>query len=229
MSFNPLFIRGKLQGQIRIAEVKDIFDLMFQSLIHQGKIARGQRKLTGRRTAVCKFQSLIHQGKIASEIDVCGWSHFIIEFQSLIHQGKIARTLQRFSVCIFRTAVFQSLIHQGKIASVAKARNLYKAAIDYLSFNPLFIRGKLQGRPGAAQRKTSKQTVSIPYSSGENCKNRSNAIPAGKESARFQSLIHQGKIASHPSKNWGQAQLEAASFNPLFIREKLQEKLKNQC
>jgi len=63
-------------------------------------------------------------------------------FQSLIHQGKNASAHPRTMVLpTLRRPVFQSLIHQGKNASALEGEiNLTKMN----SFNPLFIRGKMQ-------------------------------------------------------------------------------------
>ncbi|HOL89460.1 MAG TPA: hypothetical protein PK965_09615, partial [Anaerohalosphaeraceae bacterium] len=81
-------------------------------------------------------------------------------FQSLIHQGKNASP-KSAAVCDsdFQLLTFQSLIHQGK-----NARHLddwLPEHTELSSFNPLFIRGKMQDRPlqvlcfqGVARAKT---------------------------------------------------------------------------
>jgi len=65
-----------------------------------------------------------------------------VPFQSLIHQGKIASGFDFANLFIDVIEGFQSLIHQGKIAS---------SSSTFLS--PFFL-----------------LIVSIPYSSGKNCK-----------------------------------------------------------
>ena len=62
--------------------------------------------------------------------------------------------------------------------------------------------------------------VSIPYSSGKNCKKEYVGCPHIL-SMLFQSLIHQGKIA-RISLHRDKSQKSIRCFNPLFIREKLQ-------
>jgi len=140
--------------------------------------------------------------------------------------------------------LFQSLIHQGKIARVL----LSAQHPDQLKrcFNPLFIREKLQVLT-YRRVKNLLQPVSIPYSSGKNCKKKRKlrnkkgeknevSIPysSGKNCKLadwsemdilillgFQSLIHQGKIARSLIGS-AASRPPNPGFNPLFIREKLQ-------
>ncbi|GEM_PF-4185049 len=170
-------------------------------------------------------------------------------FQSLIHQGKNASGKLGL---YYRTGfeVFQSLIHQGKNARKGEVQELDGDNIG--SFNPLFIRGKMQGLKAAGYTIDEIFDVSIPYSSGEKCK----ALSEGKRpetlNYEFQSLIHQGKNArpspggqlnSIPSRKrvsipyssgekcktgnqpYSRHFVDIYSFNPLFIRGKMQAAL----
>jgi len=91
-SFNPLFIRGKMQD-VPVGVNLDAIVKEFQSLIHQGKNASGIDTNNPKRLAQ-KFQSLIHQGKNASKSALIAAELPVLRFQSLIHQGKNARALQ---------------------------------------------------------------------------------------------------------------------------------------
>jgi len=123
---------------------------MFQSLIHQGKIASGHFIKIRSPRSDDLFQSLIHQGKIASRLfRLEGEAPEIAVFQSLIHQGKIARVIPlRFFVAPFSGRRFNPLFIREKL----QARHGRNVSLLQLGnrFNPLFIREKLQGRRNSA-------------------------------------------------------------------------------
>jgi len=74
-----------------------------------------------------EFQSLIHQGKIARLSEAQYITYRGIKFQSLIHQGKIAREMaEALQVGQAVNWMFQSLIHQGKIARTSMWRLTYR-------------------------------------------------------------------------------------------------------
>jgi len=111
---------------------------------------------------------------------------------------------------------FQSLIHQGKNASSKMGivlRFVGGVSIPYSS-------GEKCKDNGIDWRIYDYDVVSIPYSSGEKCK----ALSEGKRPETlnyvFQSLIHQGKNAREVNCSCGAAL--KGSFNPLFIRGKMQ-------
>jgi len=191
-SFNPLFIREKLQGLIAL-----LFSFKqskeFQSLIHQGKIAR-MAPAPVIRTTPPVFQSLIHQGKIASgqrgrkrRGRSCGSFNplfireklqddgrppsggpFAIDVSIPYSSGKNCkgRSCWKITGTTF-SLTFQSLIHQGKIARPAAVVKMF---CGLGCFNPLFIREKLQVHPLKNYESGLPSNVSIPYSSGKNCK-----------------------------------------------------------
>jgi len=72
------------------------------------------------------------------------------------------------------------------------------------------------------QDRSLQSAVSIPYSSGKNCKGSSALELTIAGVLLFQSLIHQGKIASFFAP-YPIPSIHYSRFNPLFIREKLQE------
>jgi len=65
--------------------------------------------------------------------------------------------------------MFQSLIHQGKIARAGKRGTQVNSFYEW-RFNPLFIREKLQDGDITLDEAFPPLEVSIPYSSGKNCK-----------------------------------------------------------
>ena|GEM_PF-5378151 len=77
---------------MRIVELK--IDFEFQSLIHQGKIARTDK--TG-FIVLCSgdcFNPLFIREKLQDNNLFNGHGHgYVLVFQSLIHQGKIARNI----------------------------------------------------------------------------------------------------------------------------------------
>ena len=137
------------------------------------------------------------------------------QFQSLIHQGKNASLRHRFKLFLL-VYRFQSLIHQGKNASITR-----KLAFLLLSAVSIPYSSGEKCKDTASRTILSLQKVSIPYSSGEKCKDSSRRLNLTKMIAmRFQSLIHQGKNASVNFQALSGMLL--SRFNPLFIRGKMQ-------
>jgi len=116
-------------------------------------------------------------------------------FQSLIHQGKIASKIKPYHLSKDLRLEFQSLIHQGKIASL-KETNHETNPSKCFSFNPLFIREKLQAYLRDAGQKSCQSSFN-PLFIREKLQEKKDAIKQVKKMRR--------------------------GFNPLFIREKLQE------
>ena len=141
MSFNPLFIREKLQVPGEVALRRPAGMRSFNPLFIREKL-QGQRTRAGLERRPPGFNPLFIREKLQASISTASDIQASKMFQSLIHQGKIART--------FGT----------------------KLACQY----PI--------------------EVSIPYSSGKNCKVQSTLQNWHPKAVMFQSLIHQGKIAS---------------------------------
>ena len=164
--FNPLFIRGKMQVGYFLAEIGGMYK-KFQSLIHQGKNASSKMGI------VLRFVGGVSIPYSSGE--KC----------KALSEGKRPETLNY---------VFQSLIHQGKNASGFFGHVKKPSGKHSASFNPLFIRGKMQAKNRATHPRLSHK--------------------------QFQSLIHQGKNAREVNCSCGAAL--KGSFNPLFIRGKMQ-------
>jgi len=152
----------------------ETLNYVFQSLIHQGKNASGffghVKKPSGKHSA--SFNPLFIRGKMQAKNRATHPRLSHKQFQSLIHQGKNAREVNCSCGAALKGS-FNPLFIRGKMQAERESAAEHNVIVCK-GFNPLFIRGKMQvskmrggdGRSGAM--------VSIPYSSGEKCKNEIN-------------------------------------------------------
>gem|GEM_PF-2560682 len=221
-SFNPLFIREKLQESAPTESCSSPIR-RFNPLFIREKLQEHQKGNNEKAHHNC-FNPLFIREKLQVHIPLNPVHPRRLSFNPLFIREKLQeRRGKGEKNVIFKVSIPYS---SGKNCKT-EPLEIFTSRSASKCFNPLFIREKLQGPAKEGRRSTPfTNGVSIPYSSGKNCKMAILHLMRLFLRLKFQSLIHQGKIAS--SRHFGDENpCLFKSFNPLFIREKLQARALN--